>query len=235
MYSINPNFQCQVRLVGLEKTPVIILDQVLTSLEPAIEYAVSQAKFKSEQQTFYPGMRATIDQAYQDLIVPFIHTIIAEHFSVPQPNNIALDAGYYSLICRAESMLQPEQCIPHFDAKIPNYFAVTHYLNQGDFSGTAFYRHRQTATETVTEQNVRPYFDALNQYVTSQGMLQQRYFSESNEVFELIEHVPYQANRMLIYPGALLHSAFIDDVGKNVIIDPKKGRLTANLFVELTS
>ncbi|WAJ72076.1 DUF6445 family protein [Catenovulum adriaticum] len=235
MYAINPNFRCQVRLVGIEKTPVIILDQVLTSLEPAINYAVSQAKFKSEQQTYYPGMRATIDQAYQDLIVPFIHSIITEYFTVPQPHKIALDAGYYSLICRAESMLKPEQCIPHFDSKTANYFAITHYLNPGDFSGTAFYRHRQTQTETVTEQNVKLYFDSLNQYVANQGMLQQKYFSKSDEIFELIELVPYQANRMLIYPGALLHSAFVDDVSKNVIIDPKKGRLTANLFIELTN
>lgn len=232
MYQINPNVQCQVRFVGNEKTPVIILDQVLTTLEPVIEYAVKQANFKSEQQTYYPGIRAALDENYQKIILPFVQAIINQHFTLTDQAQVKLDAGYYSLICRAESMLTPEQCIPHFDSKQSNYFAVTHYLNPGDFCGTAFYRHKQTGIEKVTEQNVKPYFNALNQHIVNNGMPEQKYISQSNELFELIEKVSYQANRMLIYPGALLHSAFIDDVSKNVIIDPKKGRLTANLFID---
>ena len=50
--------------------------------------------------------------------------------------------------------LQPVQRAPHFDSPDQNLFALLHYLRVPRGSGTAFYRHRSTGIERLTDANV---------------------------------------------------------------------------------
>ncbi len=57
----------------------------------------------------------------------------------------------------------------------------------------------------------------------------QKYNDTSDEHFELIAEVEHRPNRLVAYPGNLLHSGLIrPDV--DITPDPATGRLTANLF-----
>ena len=49
-------------------------------------------------------------------------------------------------------------------------------------------------------------------------------------IIELIGEVEYRPNRMVIYPGNLLHSGLIQP-DRDINDDPASGRLTANLFL----
>ena len=61
-----------------------------------------------------------------------------------------------------------------------------------------------------------------------------RYMAGSDELFELLHAEPYQWNRAIIYDGAVLHSAHLDQraVGaEDLSCDPTVGRLTASIFL----
>jgi hypothetical protein len=53
----------------------------------------------------------------------------------------------------------------------------------------------------------------------------------SDAHFTLYHAVDYRANRLVIYPGSLLHSGLIDPA-HDIDDDPETGRLTANIFVD---
>ena len=58
-----------------------------------------------------------------------------------------------------------------------------------------------------------------------------RYCRGSDAHFELIHQVDYRPDRLLIYPGNLLHSGLIEP-DRDLSADPARGRLTANLFLD---
>jgi hypothetical protein len=121
--------------------------------------------------------------------------------------------------------------MPHFDSTKPHYFAVMHYLNPGPFGGTSFYRHRPTQFENITASRQDRFIHAAQVYLASHGGKPPRkYVNGSDGHFELLESVPYQQNRLLIYPGTQLHSGNIDP-SRDIDSDPRTGRLTANLFI----
>ena len=54
--------------------------------------------------------------------------------------------------------------------------------------------------------------------------------STSNDLFELLLHIPYAFDRVVIYSGKQLHTAHVPDPSV-LSCDPQKGRVTANLFL----
>jgi hypothetical protein len=58
----------------------------------------------------------------------------------------------------------------------------------------------------------------------------EKYINASDDHYELIGEVEYRPNRMVIYPGNLLHSGLIQP-DRDINDDPASGRLTANLFL----
>jgi len=59
-----------------------------------------------------------------------------------------------------------------------------------------------------------------------------RYTSASSPQYELLHHVPYRFNTVVIYDTHQLHSAFIDDETlQSLSCNASEGRVTANLFI----
>jgi hypothetical protein len=56
------------------------------------------------------------------------------------------------------------------------------------------------------------------------------YIRGSDALFEQIDAIEAVPDRLLIYQGSLLHSGIIPK-GMTLSADPRKGRLTANVFV----
>jgi hypothetical protein len=221
----------QLLAIGLEQTPVYVADDLLVDLAPILREACASASFLAESRTSYPSIRAELPSAYAQAVFQHSIEVLRSAYKVPEDLEPILKAGYFSLVTRTVEQLSPLQCMPHFDSTKPHYFAVMHYLNPGPFGGTSFYRHRPTQFENITAPRQDRFIHAAQVYLASHGgKPPRRYINGSDGHFELLESVPYQQNRLLIYPGTQLHSGNIDP-SRDIDSDPRTGRLTANLFI----
>ena len=57
------------------------------------------------------------------------------------------------------------------------------------------------------------------------------YITSSTDHYEIIDEFEYRTNRLVIYPGNLLHSGLVRP-DRDINPDPSRGRLTANLFID---
>ncbi|NMP16369.1 DUF6445 family protein [Thalassotalea sp. Y01] len=230
-YQIREGFTANVIHVGNEQTPVLIIDDFLMSIEALKQCAYNDVDFKQDQYSFYPGCRTRLPDEYANTCLNFLLGGIRKIYQLqgnvkPHPYNL-----YYSLITLAEQDLVPLQRIPHFDTNYHYHFAILHYLDDKPHGGTGLFRHKQTGFERINEQRKQTYFDSLQHHFDAHGEPEAKYCIESNELFELYHQIDYKPNRLVIYPGNLLHSTIVN-TETDVSADPKQGRLTANMFVD---
>ncbi len=104
----------------------------------------------------------------------------------------------------------------------------------GDFrknDQTGFFRHRPTGFEKILEHCYSSFVFAAKTFVKNNGEPPMKYINGSDAHYELMDSVAYKPNRLVAYPGTLLHSGMVQadvDIGA----DPVTGRLTANLFFD---
>lgn len=215
---------------GDSRTPVVVVDNVAgEGLTAAREAAAALAPFPPSQTGYYPGIRRIITDADSkafayicgllETVAPFIGGgFDAEGFDLTEAS--------FSMVTRRPEQLVAAQRTPHFDSANPRYLAVLHYLNHTAGSGTAFYRQRSTGIERVDDRNIGHFIDAAR----SDGQQAQGFINGSNAHYEQIGAVECVADRLVIYPGCLLHSGIIPE---NMAFsdDPRVGRLTTNIFV----
>jgi len=119
------------------------------------------------------------------------------------------DASFFSFVSTASQDLLPLQCIPHFDSTDPNLFAAVIYLCDTRFGGTAFYRHRRTGYEEITQENLHNYQVALNSDMRVHGAPKKEYMNGDTVLFEILFASELKFNRAIVYPGRVLHAAKI--------------------------
>ncbi|WP_158968345.1 DUF6445 family protein [Paraglaciecola sp. L3A3] len=230
--TINPNFRHQMLQVGVEKTRVFVIDDFLLDLNPLLNNAHQKTCFSPEKVTAYPGIRTELPVAYTELVGDFLKPLFERVYQVPSELNYRLKAGKYSQISLIEDELEEKHCLPHYDSVNPHYFAVLHYINPGEFGGTSFYHHKPTGFENIYQSRKVEYLQSVTDHLKAHsGTFYQQYFVKSDGHFDCSGTIGYQQNRMLVYPGSLLHSAVINpvnDISSNV----KVGRLTANMFID---
>lgn len=175
----------------------------------------------------YPGLRRVItpqDAAYRyiERLLEAAAPFIGGAYDV---DGFDLIEASFSMVTCDPAQLSAVQRSPHFDSTEQHHFAVMHYLC--DTPGTAFYRHRATGLETVTEASLARYLaHARIESVRSSP----EYIVDSNEFYEQTGVVKGLCNRLVIYPGNLLHSGLIPP-GLTLSDDPRTGRLTTNIFI----
>jgi hypothetical protein len=229
-FQLNPQAPAQVISVGEEETPVVIIDDVARNTRDIIHYAVNAASFVPDDDLGYPGLRAQLPRIYLQEIIRGVAPFLAGIYSVPR--NLQLEVGAaYSLVAKPPEELQIGQRIPHVDSYRKYYFAITHYLNPGDFGGTGIFRHKPTGFEKVTEDRVDEYKESTNSFFQMHGNPSAKYIRESTDQFELVLGIDYRPNRLVAYPGNLLHSGLIDPQ-RDIDADPATGRLTGNFFFD---
>lgn len=235
MIKLSDSFTYQIKEVGIEKSPVIIIDNLLYSTDTIYQQAVNSNYKAPEAKFSYPGVRADIeDIEYTTLVSDTVADIFEKHFTTGQNLKFIANEATFSILTTKEEDLQPNQCIPHFDGPWADRLAVIHYINEGDFGGTAFYQHKPTKFEKITQHRLAKYTEKATLHTEIHGFPQNKYFAYSNDHFELLEAVDYKPNRVVIYPAAILHSGFIEYPEKNICSDPAVGRLTANFFLTAT-
>lgn len=213
--------------VGETKTPVVTVDDVTGDVAAVIDMATALAPFPAAD-TYYPGLRCVIREnepafAYVAATLEAAAPFIGGAFDA---DGFDLIEASFSIVTTPPAALSPAQRAPHFDATDARHLAIMHYLNVAPGTGTAFYCQRSTGIERVGR-------DDLDHFVTTARAESARlagYTNDSNAAFEQIGMVEGVADRLVIYPGSLLHSGLIP-ADMPLDPDPRRGRLTANLFV----
>jgi hypothetical protein len=216
MIDIEINSACrqETRIVGDERTPVVVLDCPILSTEELVDYASRHADFDSGDEFVYPGIRADLPDQYARVLMPQLVGLIAHIYNIPRSFKPYLIHQLFSLVTHAPEDLQPLQRMPH---------SLEH-------AGTGFFRHRPTQFERITEDRYQPFKQAATSFMEANGLPAEKYINASDDHFKLIAEIEHQPNRMAIYPGNLLHSGLINP-DRDIDDNPATGRLTANLFI----
>jgi hypothetical protein len=223
----------QLLRVGRSKSPVVVIDDFTGDPEAISRLADELAPFPSISGNHYPGLRRVIGSGDAEAYSYVVQTceraapFIGGAFDV---SSFDLDEASFSLVTKKPTELQPVQKAPHFDSAAQNVYALLHYLRVPQGSGTAFYRHRATGVERVTEANLDRYVGEARKEL-GEVAARPGYINGSDSLYEEIGRVDAIADRLIIYHGSLLHSGIIPD-GMPFSADPKAGRLTANFFLK---
>lgn len=213
--------------IGQDQQPIVVIDDFHGDFENLISCAKA-AQF-GPALNFYPGVRANIPDSYwSDAQVRLCKKAIAHAFNI-SGELIFLDTSF-SIVTTDPAKLDPVQSVPHFDALCPRHIALVHYLAPDFPGGTAFFRHRSTGLQTITEQNRSAYFEALQSELERDGPPPARYVRGDTKFFEQIHEVESRFNRAVLYRGQQLHSGVIEPSAR-LSADPSTGRLTITAFM----
>lgn len=221
----------QIHRAGIEKTPILVIDDIVNDPDALVDYAGSLAPFPPEAGNYYPGLRLQLPNApiVIDYVTAVCQTLASLMGSAYGIRGFAVQSVAFSIVTKQPSELQPLQAIPHFDSPDPLYFAVLHYLSHHEGSATAFFRHARTGFETMTPQRAGPFRRARDSDMAAYGT-PKGYVRGSTNGFEEIGRVEGHYNRLVVYPGNLFHSGILPE-DYDFSPDPRRGRLTTNIFL----
>ncbi len=228
-FTINTGLSSQVIYVGQQQTPVIIIDDLMADVHALLADAAT-ANFGADPHSYYPGLRAFLPRPYVIAVLDAVYQLIYQVYQIPADLRLKPQDIYYSLITTSEAALTPLQCLPHFDSTAPFYFALLHYLSPAPHGGTGLFRHQPTGLERITAANQQGYFQAAEQYLAHAGAPVARYCVTSDDHYQLYQVLEYRQNRLVIYPGNLLHSSLVNPL-TDISASISDGRLTANIFI----
>jgi hypothetical protein len=228
-FRASPSFEPAVEFVGVEQAPVIVIDEFW--LEPGRLVAMAGDAAFIDAGSVYPGVRAPAPAGYVASLLAATAGLIERVFGAAPAED--LDTCAFSMVTKAPATLRPLQRIPHFDGPEPGRLAFLHYLCAPRQGGTSFYRHRATGLSTLTPDNAETYRRAVAAEISAESP-PPGYARGDSPGFQRLHGVAAAFNRLVIYPGNLLHSG---DIGPDTVLaeDPRLGRLTINGFGFLSS
>ncbi|SBV32214.1 conserved protein of unknown function [uncultured Sphingopyxis sp.] len=220
--------EMRVEAIGSEGQPLVILDDFAPDPDGLRHFAAA-ADF-SPARNHYPGVRAALPEAYLATQLP----LIAEAATVAFEKRGVLrvvDASF-SIVSTPPGELTIPQRLPHVDAFTGDRIALVHYLSPEGGDGTAFFRHRATGFETVTEARRDLFFRHLDTEMRHGGAPAPGYVLGDTPLFETIRTEAARYNRALLYRSWNLHSGAISPATA-LTADPIDGRLTVTAFLSI--
>mgnify|MGYP000754141965 CR=1 FL=1 len=222
-----------VHELGEERNKIIVIDNAVPAAEGLIALAAMGPPFADVTNNSYPGKRRLLnpnseaESDYVNYLCNIAGPAMHDAFGV---KSFKVDHASLSLMTKRSFEANPLTRIPHYDEiKRPKY-ALLHFLTTRPQGGTGFYRHRRTGYELISSERKDAFHEGLRQDWLAFGDPEMAYISGSNDAYEQIGYFEGHFNRLLIYSGALLHSAQVPD-NFAYSADPRSGRLTANLFL----
>lgn len=213
------------RAVGIEGEVLLETDAAFQQPCELVELAASSAFLPAYSATGgYPGLRASLPRDYIKTLVEVLAGPMSEAFSLGRIRPIKAE-GAFSIVTLADDALSAVQRAPHVDSTNPYQFAILHYLCDEAFGGTSFFRHRATGFETLSERRLPSYKATRAGEGDASG-----YVDTGAPWFEQIARVSAGFNRLVAYRSCVLHSGYVP-ASRALSPDPRKGRLTANVFV----
>ncbi len=221
--------EVEVHEVGRSKSKIIVIDDFLTNAQGVVDVAAALPGFPPENRTGYPGRRHQIgpgDKAssYVMDILKAAGPLIQNHYDA---DSFRIFEASFSLVTTPPEEMSPRQRIPHYDWDDPNYLAIMLHLHRVSHTGTAFYRHVASDLEQVRHDNVTEF----RKRAQAELSIPESTGATLNTHYEQIFQVEGHFNRLVIYPGCLLHSGYFPP-DFSYSGDPRTGRLTANVFIQ---
>lgn len=219
-------WQVKVERVGEDRRPVLVIDNFLADPDALVAEA-REGDFQ-KIAPFYPGLRARVRINWREDIDAALAPHLATLFDYP--DRFRLNEQFYSIVTTKPEDLVPMQRMPHMDGVDDHKLALLVYLCQPEDGGTAFYRHRTTGFEYVSDGRFQAYRDAIYADVDTHGKPPADYPRGSDKMFEQTAKLDAAYNRAVIYSGLNLHAVDIpQDFGFSR--DPDQWRLTLNCFL----
>lgn len=220
-----------VQRLPLGDTCVCVVDDVLSAPQRWVDDAVAHAAaFVEAPYNAYPGIELRLPEAVSARIAEYFDRHLRGHFGV---RRTLRQHAKLALVTRPEPELQPFQTIPHVDAlaSAPGecaMAAVLYLFDDPALGGTGFYR---TRVEDAALARLVADAGALgaDAFAARHGV-PRAYPREGGAWFERVLTVPARWNRLVVYPGTVLHSGAID-APQRLHADPRRGRLTLNAFL----
>lgn len=214
--------------IGREAQPLCILDDFAPDPDGLRDFA-AKAAF-NPALNHYPGVRAELPPGYFGAVLPGIAAAASKAFGRSGPVTI-IDASF-SIVSTPVDALTVPQRLPHIDAFTPDRIALIHYLSPEGGDGTAFFRHRATGFETITEDRRDLFFRHLDTELRHAGPPASGYVAGDTNLFECTRIAEARYNRALLYRSSSLHSGAI---APDALLspDPVEGRLTVTAFLSI--
>jgi hypothetical protein len=229
-FALNPRVTASLHHLGGEREPLLILDGLMQRPEALVDYAATEVEFRPAWTASggFPGLRAPAPLNYVETLVRALSPSVEKAFGLLGVKLARAECNF-SLVTLAPDDLKPLQRIPHADTDDPLQFAFLHYLCDPRLGGTAFYRHRATGFETLRPERM-PAFTAARDRELAATPPGAAYIVGDDAHYERIGHAEARFDRLVIYRSRTLHSGLIAP-GTPLSPDPRRGRLTANIFV----
>ena len=230
LFALRPELALSREFIGVEREPVLMVEGVLADPQSLVDYAAAEVAFTRAWSSTggYPGIRAPAPLNYVNQLVRRLDPLIRQAFAMG-PVKLSRAECSLSMVTLPPEQLTPQQQVPHVDTVDPHQFAVLHYLCGPEHGGTAFYRHRATGFETLTPERQAGY-DRIRADELKQGDSTPDYIRGDSAHF--IQHARFESmfDRVIVYRSRTLHSG---QIGSDAALsnDPRRGRLTANVFV----
>lgn len=224
-FPLSPQLSTSARRIGREGEPLLIVDGLLARPDDLVDAAAASTFAPAHGPAGgYPGLRAEAPLDYVELVTRLLCDPIGKAYGLGAIKPARADCTL-SLVTLPPTALVPAQRAPHVDTSSPWQFAILHYLCGPQHGGTAFFRHRATGFETLSQPRLAAYGKARAAEGVAQG-----YVADGGPWFERIDAVEARFNRLVVYRSCLLHSGMIPDPAA-LSADPREGRLTANIFL----
>jgi len=228
-FRISPDARMQMRRIGREGHPLLIIDNAITEPERLIGAAIA-APFERPAHTRYPGLNAPLPEYYGRGILNAVNPLLARGFGLPAHLRKTM-FGFLALATQPPEDLEPIQKVPHHDSPDPFRIAMVHYLCRDMPGGTGFFRHKATGFEGVDARRRPDYARLAAAELEAAGGGLTRHVTDETPNYELIDFAELKFNRLIIYRSHVLHSGLLE--GAALTDDPRTGRLTANSFIDV--
>ncbi|WP_157960424.1 DUF6445 family protein [Marinimicrobium alkaliphilum] len=219
-----------IERIGRDQTPVVTVDNLLRDPPGLVTDAINGGGFERDSASAYPGVKSPLPLDFYQAISPLCTTLLYRQYRIPATRKVDVVDSFFSQVTRRPEDLSVLQRVPHYDSNDRFFFALLFYMTEGPFGGTGFFRHRPTGFERISSARSGEYIASAEAYMARNGLPPARYTTGSDEHYEMIAAVAHRPNRLVIYPGNLLHSGLIDPE-RDISADASWGRLTANVFV----
>ncbi|MEL6364435.1 MAG: DUF6445 family protein [Pseudomonadota bacterium] len=234
-YALNPARTERCERLGAEASPLLVVDDAFADPK-ALRAEARRAAWETVKGAgnHFPGVRAPAPAPYGDAVLSLLKAHLAPAFGLEDWGEPEVALRHFSIVATPPAALSLPQRIPHFDTPDPGQIAVLHYLAEGEFGGTSFYRHRATGFERIGPDRFHPYTSRLVAEVKREGPPSAAYIRGSTAMFEQIGGVDARPNRLVAYFSNALHSGDVPS-DRPLSTDPDAGRLSISTFLRFAA
>lgn len=212
----------------------LVIDDALSEPQHWVDWAAEhRAEFRDAPHNAFPGPELALPESVVERIAAFF----AVHARGALGGRRTLRSlARLSLTTRRPDELQPAQWMCHVDnaGLAPGHCllaGVLYLFKRPELGGTAFYAPNRPVAEIAAMKQ-----DAMTlppDEFTARHGIAPGYMTASNAWFRRLLGIGARWNRLIFYPGTVLHSA---DIARPDLLDPdpRSGRLTINTFFTCT-